>query len=88
MDAQCAGSLLHLLGAYASVGIAFAFPFLGWGVQRIDPGARGAGCGFRVVIFSGVVIFWPWLAWRWLRGHREPPQPRDAHRRNATGSGS
>jgi len=83
MDALLAGRLLRALGVYAALGTSFALPFLLWGVARIDPAARGATLGFRIAILPGVVMLWPWLAWRWLSGSREPPAQIDAWRRAA-----
>lgn len=85
MDAPSAGPLCAL-SSYAAIGLAFALPFLFWGAARIDAAARGATTGFRIAILGGVVLFWPWLAWRWLRGYREPPVQRDAQRRAAARS--
>ena len=56
-----------LLAAYALTGILFAVPFLLAGIGRIDSRARGAGIGFRLVVFPGVAAFWPFLLRRWLR---------------------
>lgn len=69
--------------AWLLLGAAFAPFFVTRGVQRIDPLAHGATIGFRLAIVPGVLIFWPLLAARWLRGHREPPLERNAHRRRA-----
>ena len=49
------------------------------GVQRVDPEARGAGFGFRTLIFPGVVAFWPLLLRRWVGGATEPPPERNPH---------
>jgi hypothetical protein len=54
-------------GAYVAVGLLFAFAFLTAGVSRIDPAAREAALGFRLIIMPGVVTFWPLLAVRWAR---------------------
>jgi len=42
--------------------IVFALAFVSVGVQRVDVEARGAGLGFRALIFPGVVALWSvWL---------------------------
>lgn len=69
------------MGIYLGLGVLFAVPFLVRGVQRVDPGAQGAGWGFRVLILPGVAALWPVLARRWASGATSPPEPRDAHRR-------
>jgi len=72
--------IIKLSGLYAGIGALFALAFVLRGVQRIDPAARGAGWGFRLVIFPGSVALWPLLAWRWLRGRSQPPTEHNAHR--------
>jgi len=73
-----------LLGAYLLAGLAFAPPFVIRGVGRIDPAARGASWGFRLIVVPGVVALWPLLARRWLAG-APPPHERNAHRDAARG---
>ena len=51
-------------------GALFAVPFLLRGVNQIDPVAREGTWGFRMIIAPGVVVLWPLLALRWLRGSR------------------
>lgn len=60
-----AEALTALAGVYLWVGVAFAVVFLGWGVDRVDPAARGAYL-FRILAAPGVVGLWPLvlLAWR------------------------
>lgn len=72
--------LLGALGVYLAVGVLFALPFVFVGVQRIDPDAAGAGIGFRLVILPGVVMLWPVMALRWMRGE-QPPVERTPHKR-------
>lgn len=59
--------MLTAAGLYLAAGLLFATAFVSSGVQRVDPAARGAGLGFRLLIFPGVVALWPWLAIRWWR---------------------
>ena len=58
--------------AYAAVGAVFAVAFAWRGAARLDPAARGATWGFRVVILPAAAALWPWLLVRWLlvRGSR------------------
>jgi hypothetical protein len=65
---------------YIIIGALFAIVFVSFGVGRVDSSARGAGVGFRALIFPGVAALWPLLAWRWLRG---APRERNAHRNAA-----
>lgn len=55
-----------LAAAYLLAGIGVAVGFLARGIARMDPAAAGAN-GFRVVIFPGLVLLWPLVAWRWWR---------------------
>jgi hypothetical protein len=71
-----------LLNAYVLAGLLFAVGFLAFGITRIDEEAKGASIGFRFVIAPGVVIFWPTLLVRWIRG-TEPAVERNAHRCSA-----
>jgi len=52
---------------YAILGLAFGIPFVTAGVQRIDPVARNAGIGFRLIILPGVAALWPALLIRLIR---------------------
>ena len=63
--------IVWLVAIYAIIGSLFGLPFVTWGVSRIDPSARGAGVGFRLIILPGVMAFWPLLARRWLRSRTE-----------------
>lgn len=80
MDANWANWIVGALGVYVAIGLLFAIAFVWIGVARVDPGARGAPIGFRLLIFPGTVALWPLLARRWLGGTHEPPEERNAHR--------
>ncbi|MFI5317241.1 MAG: hypothetical protein ACHQ6T_16190 [Myxococcota bacterium] len=75
--------LLLAVSCYAAIGGLFALAFAAFGVDRIDPGARGAGVGFRLLIVPGATALWPLLLRRWLRGEQALPRERNAHRRVA-----
>ena len=75
-----AAEVVVLLGTvYIACGLAFAPVFAWRGVGRIDPAARSAGLGFRLIILPGVAVLWPVLLRRWLAG-RQAPSERNAHR--------
>lgn len=57
-----------MLTWYAAAGVVFAIAFVARGVSRIDDQAKGAGIGFRLLIFPGVAALWPLLLNRWIRG--------------------
>lgn len=66
--------------AYIYTGMVFALAFVLFGASRIDHGAKGAGAGFRAIIFPGAVALWPLLLVRWVRGVSEAPIQKDPHR--------
>lgn len=72
--------IVGALGIYVTVGFLFAIAFVSVGAARIDPGARGAPLGFRLLIFPATVALWPLLAHRWLGGKHAPPIETNAHR--------
>jgi hypothetical protein len=75
--------LAWVLGSYAAAGAVFAVAFAALGVTRLDPSARGASLGFRLLILPGATALWPLLLRRWLRGDESLPEERNAHRRAA-----
>jgi len=70
------------LQLYMAVGFVFAVAFVLFGVQRIDPAARGGTWGFRLMILPGAAALWPLMLRRWALG-LPPPEERTAHRRAA-----
>ncbi|MFZ9916542.1 MAG: hypothetical protein ACO3IB_14580, partial [Phycisphaerales bacterium] len=70
--------LVETVAIYAALGLAFSLAFVLFGAARIDPVARQASFGFRVVALPGAALFWPYLALRWWRaatgdgGHEVP----------------
>lgn len=71
---EFASALVEAAWVYVWIGAALAIGFLGWGVDRIDPSARGAYL-FRILAVPGVVGLWPLVAVRWAiaeaRGARD-----------------
>lgn len=86
MSYASARILVTLLAAYAAVGFAVAVAYSLGGVGRLDPTARHAPWGFRLLIAPAALALWPLLSWRWLRGRRAPPEERTAHRQAAEAS--
>ena len=79
---------VRLLGLYAGLGLLVGLAFVSRGVERLDPGAHGAGWGFRLIILPASVALWPLLLRRWLAGASAPPVETNAHRRAARLEGS
>lgn len=60
------------LGWHLGLGLVFGLAFVTLGIGRVDPAARGAGLGFRLLVLPGVALLWPLLAWRWATIRRGP----------------
>lgn len=58
------------LAAYAAVGVIVGAAFVTWGAGRVDPSARGAGIGFRLIILPGSAGLWPVVILAWARSLR------------------
>ena len=80
MPESIARLIVGAAGLYAAAGVVFGLLFVTRGVARVDPSARGAGWGFRLLILPGTIALWPYLLRRWRSGAAEPPEERKAHR--------
>jgi hypothetical protein len=67
---------------YALAGTLFAIVFLAIGIARVDPRTASAPKTLRLLIFPGLVVFWPLFARRWSTG-AGAPEERTAHRDRA-----
>ena len=83
MPTPLASLLVWFILVYAGLGALFAGPFVAKGVEVIDPMARGASWGFRLLILPGSMLLWPLLLKRWAGGSVSPPVETNAHRRGA-----
>ena len=61
---------LTLFGAYMGLGALFALAFVIKGAAAIDPSAKGAPIGFRLLIFPASAALWPLLLVKWLKAAR------------------
>lgn len=83
-DFETAAVLVSLARLWIWAGALTALVFLVFGLDRIDPSARGAWA-FRPLLVPGVVLLWPLVLWRWFRIESMAPMPaglppRAAHR--------
>lgn len=78
MNVLVATWIVRCVALYVALGLAVALPFALRGVDRIDPSARRAGLGFRVLVLPGSVALWPIVLRRWIAGAQ--PVERNAHR--------
>ena len=57
--------IINLMIGYLLLGALVAAGFLFYGLDRIDPAARGAHA-FRPLLVPGLVLLWPLVLWRWV----------------------
>jgi hypothetical protein len=50
--------------AYAGVGLLMGLAFILFGIDRVDPAARGAHA-FRPLLLPGFMLIWPLAVARW-----------------------
>jgi hypothetical protein len=61
------GTLIYWVAvAYACCGAFAAAAFLAFGIDRIDPAARG-GYAFRPLLVPGLILMWPLVLVKWRR---------------------
>jgi hypothetical protein len=68
MSVVLAEWFVGVLSVYGAIGFLFGVCFVTVGVSRLDPMAKGAGFGFRLLILPGTAALWPLLLYRWTRG--------------------
>lgn len=56
--------VVRLAQGYGVVGLMVCAVFLIVGIDRVDPGARGA-YAFRILLVPGIVLLWPLVLLRW-----------------------
>lgn len=59
--------VLLVAGVYVVVGVVVGGLFAFKGVGRVDETAKGAGLGFRLMIWPGAAALWWLVAMRWSR---------------------
>lgn len=57
---------------YLEVGLAVALLFAAYGVDRLEPSARGGSISFRILIVPGAALLWPLIVKRALRARTRP----------------
>jgi len=81
MTPAIAQLLVDVLAGYVAAGALLGALFLWRWAGRFDPAAMHATWGFRVLVFPGVVMFWPLFVIRMMQGATAPPDEWTAHRR-------
>jgi hypothetical protein len=72
MSTELAGLFLAVCAAYLALGAAFALAFVGFGVSRIDPDAKGMPLAARCLLWPGAALLWPLMLYKWLT-QKAPP---------------
>ena len=67
---ELAQTIVLSAGIYLGIGAAVALAFLVFGASRLDASAAGAGFFFRLAVFPGCVVLWPYVVLRWFSGRR------------------
>ena len=61
--------LLIIAAIYLLLGVLFVIPFLIKGLNKVDEGAHGSTIGFKIIIMPGVIVLWPVLLSKWMKGN-------------------
>ena len=64
-EGRMAEFLIEAVEVYGKIGAGVAALFLLFGVDRVEPSARGSYL-FRPLVAPGVILLWPLVLWRWL----------------------
>jgi len=58
--------LLVTVGIYLVIGLIFYVALSIKGFDKIDPGTRNSGIGFKLILVPGILVFWPilWKKWK------------------------
>jgi len=67
---QAAAFIVEIVTWYLYLGLGVSAVFLLFGIDRIDPSAKGSYL-FRVLAVPGVVLLWPLVLSIWFRRERE-----------------
>lgn len=81
-----AAGLIDAAQIWLGIGAVVAIAFLAFGIDRIEPNAKG-GYVFRVLIAPGLCLIWPIVLWRWRVAGTGSEAWRNRHspQRKATG---
>lgn len=61
---ETASAILMAAQIWAGLGGAVALVFLAWGIDRVEPNARGS-YAFRPLLVPAILLIWPLVLWRW-----------------------
>jgi hypothetical protein len=88
MSIPFAQIVVVVLYVYLGIGVlVMAWMHVG-GLRRVHTTAAKGTIGFRILITPGLVLLWPLILKRAIRGAGSPPTERGPHRDAAKGDGS
>ncbi len=58
---------IYLDLGYLILGIVFSIFFYRKGIEKVDEVTIGSTRGFKLIVFPGVVVFWPFLLYKWMK---------------------
>ena len=70
-----AAQAVRIAEAYLAIGLGFALWFAWRGAARFDPVAGRGSVGFRLLIFPGATLLWPYLVLRLVKMRRSQAAP-------------
>jgi hypothetical protein len=62
---MAAAIIVDCVTAWLTIGVVIGVAFLFLGIDRIDAAAHGS-YAFRPLLLPGLVLLWPFVAWRWF----------------------
>jgi hypothetical protein len=62
---MAAAIIVDCVTVWLAIGVIVGVTFLFLGIGRIDPAARGS-YAFRPLLLPGLVLLWPFVAFRWF----------------------
>ncbi len=74
IDLTIGDIILKAVWAYLAAGLCVGAAFLLFGIDRIDPSARGA-YAFRPLLLPGLILLWPYVLKRWLGAASDAREP-------------
>ncbi len=57
--------LLIIAAMYMVLGNVFSILFLWKGLDKVDPGTKDSGIIFKLLLYPGMTIFWPFFLTKW-----------------------
>ena len=59
--------LIYVAIGYLFIGLIFSIFFYPKGIKKIDEVAIAGSLGFKLIVFPGIIFFWPFLLSKWIK---------------------